>query len=390
MKVLCSTLRYYPAIGGAEVLIKNIFDRLSRKGYKFKILATTAMELEEIFYRKETMENKAIIDGIEVIRSPVTNIPNKPLIAKVLDKFTIYGHGAYSYLQFKRLLREECDVFLSLPFPSTHNYYTFLAAKIRNKPIIFCPLLHLEDKYHSHRKSLFFMMKHADAIIALTNYEKEFYIRQEIEESKIYVIGVGVDPNSFRENKLGIKDRYNASNLITFIGRKEEYKGIETILKALRLLVKPIPNLRFLCIGPETSYSRELWKKLPKSISDNVIIKQSVSEEEKNAILSETDIFVMPSTAESFGIVYIEAWMYGKPVIGARSGAISDVIAEYEDGFLIEPGNYVELAVKIRYLLENEDIASEFGEKGKMKVLDKYTWDVIADKWATVFERVVK
>ncbi len=105
------------------------------------------------------------------------------------------------------------------------------------------------------------------------------------------------------------------------------------------------------------------------------IIMQSISENEKNAILSETDIFVMPSTAESFGIVYLEAWMHGIPVIGARSGAISDVISEYEDGFLIEPGNYVELAVKIRYLLENKAIASEFGKNGK---------------WKIVFERVVK
>ena len=390
MKILCSTLRYYPAIGGAEVVLQNVCERLSKKGFTFNVLATTAMDLEEIFYRKETQEKKEIINGIEVSRSPITNIPMKPLIAKISDKLTIYGHGAYSYLQFKKLLHEECDLILSMPFPSTHNYYTFLAAKIRNKPIVLCPLLHLEDKYHSHRKSLFFMLKHADAVIALTDYEKEFYIRQKVDGSKIRVIGVGVDPESFPKKESGIKDKYNATNLITFIGRKEEYKGIATILKALRLLIKQMPNLRFLCIGPETSYSKELWKNLPQSIRNNVIIKQNVSEEEKKAILPETDIFVMPSTAESFGIVYIEAWMYETPVIGARSGAISDVISEYEDGFLIEPGNYVELAVKIRYLLENEEVAKEFGRNGKKKVLSKYTWNIIADKWKTVFEEVVK
>lgn len=390
MKVLCSTLRYYPAIGGAEVLLQNVCERLSREGFEFNILATTAMELEEIFYRKEVKEKIEHINGIDVSRSPITDIPGKPLIAKVLDKFTIYGHGAYSFLQFKKLLREECDIILSMPFPSTHNYYTFLAAKIRNKPMVLCPLLHLEDKYHSHRESLFFMMRHVDAIVALTNYEKEFYIRQKIDESKIHVIGVGVDTESFSKKESGIKDKYNATKLITFLGRKEEYKGIATVLKALRLLVKQNPSLRFLCIGPETSYSRELWKNLSKSISDNVIIMQSVSEEEKNAILSETDIFIMPSTAESFGIVYLEAWIHAKPVIGARSGAVSDVITDYEDGFLIEPGNYVELAVKIGYLLENEDIASEFGKNGEKKVLKNYTWDVIADKWKNVFERAVK
>lgn len=387
MKILCSTLRYYPAIGGAEVLLQNICERLSKKGLEFNILASTAMELEEIFYRKETKEKREIINGIEISRLPITHIPMRSLISKISDKFSIYGHGAYSYLQFKKLLHEECDIILSLPFPSTHNYYTFLAAKIRNKPIVFCPLLHLEDIYHSRRESLFFMMRNADAIIALTDYEKKFYIQQKIDESKIHVIGVGVDQKSFSKKNKNIKEKYTAGKLITFIGRKEEYKGIAVILKALRLLVIQMPDIRFLCIGPETSYSRELWNNLPGSINDKVIILPSISEEDKNSFLSETDIFVMPSTAESFGIVYLEAWMHSKPVIGARSGAVADVITEYEDGFLIEPGNYVELAVKIRYLLENKNIASDLGKNGKRKVLSKYSWDIIADKWKTVFER---
>lgn len=390
MKILCSTLRYYPAIGGAEVLLQNICERLSKHGFEFNILATTAMELEEIFYRKEAQEKNELINGIEVIRSPITHIPKKQLISNFLDKLTIYGHGAYSYMQFRNLFSEDYDLILSTPFPSTHNYYTFLAAKIRKKPLVFCPLLHLEDKYHSHRESLFFIMRHADAVIALTNYEKEFYIKQKIDKDKVHVIGVGIDTKSFSKRENGIKEKCNATKIITFIGRKEEYKGIETILKALRLLVKQMPTLRFICLGPETSYSRDLWKKLPNSIRENVVLMESISEKEKNNILSETDIFIMPSIAESFGIVYIEAWIHGKPVIGARSGAVADVITDYEDGFLIEPRNYVELAVKIRYLLENEDIAAELGKNGEKKVLNNYSWDVIADKWKAVFESVAK
>jgi len=387
MKILCSTLRYYPTIGGAEVLLQNICERLSERGFKFHILATTAIELEEIFYRKEIQEKTEIINGVEITRSPITDILMRSYISKFLDKLTIYGHGAYSYLQFRKLLYEECDLILSLPFPSTHNYYTFIVAKIRNKPIIFCPLLHLEDRYHSHRQSLFFMMRHADAIIALTEYEKKFYINQKIDEDKIFVIGVGVEEKKFSKLESEIQIKYKSTKLITFIGRKEEYKGIEVMLKALRLLVKLYPDIRFLFAGPETPYSKELWKKLPESINNNVIVLQSISEEEKNFILSETDIFVMPSTAESFGIVYLEAWLHAIPVIGAKSGALSDVIDENEDGLLIEPGNYEELADKIAYFLDNKDIASEFGRNGKKKVLSKYTWDIVADKWEKVFRK---
>jgi glycosyltransferase involved in cell wall biosynthesis len=390
MRVLCSTLRYYPAIGGAEVLLKNVFEHLSKKDYEFKVLATTAVKLEDIYYRKETKEKNELINGIEVRRCPITTIPYKPVLAKILDKLSIYGHGAYSYSQFRGLLNEKCDVMLSLPFPSTHNYYTFLAAKVRNKPLIFCPLLHLEDKYHSLRKSLFLMMKHSTATIALTNYEKNFYVKQGVSADRVHVIGVGVDPASFVKRKGSIKEKYGADNLITFIGRKEEYKGIETILSALRLLIRDMPDLYFLCAGPETSYSKKLWAGLPKSIRNNVIVKESISEEEKNAILSETDVFVMPSSAESFGIVYLEAWMFEKPVIGMNIDVIREVISEYHDGFLIEPRNYVELALKIKYLLENKDFALELGRNGKKKVLNEYTWDVIAPKWGAVIEEVVK
>ena len=105
-------------------------------------------------------------------------------------------------------------------------------------------------------------------------------------------------------------------------------------------------------------------------------------------MLADADVFVMPSMADAFGIVYLEAWMYEKPVIGARVGAIPDVISEYEDGLLVELDNYVELARKIELLLDHPDWSRAMGRKGKAKTLANFTQEKIAMQFREVFLEV--
>ncbi len=386
MRVVSATLRYAPAIGGAEDVIKNVFERLTDRGAQVLVLATTALQTEEIFIHQPVPETRETIRGVDVIRSPISRVPFKPLLAKVLDAFSIYGHGAYSWKQFLHLMREPCDIIHSTPFPSTHNYYAFLAAKIRRKPIVFTPHLHIGDKYHVDRRSLFFMMRHAAAVLTNTDYEREYCLSRRVSAEKVVTAGIGVNAVDTDKPRWSPKKKYEADELVLFLGRKVAGKGLETLIKAADSLFETRPGLKVLCVGPETSYSKALWQSLSPEAARRFIILGEVSEEDKRACLAGADVLVLPSTTESFGIVLLEAWQFGKPVIGANIGAVASVLENGADGLLFEPDNAVDLSIRLESILKDPGFAAALGSAGQKKVERRYTWDHVADTWQRVFE----
>ena len=96
---------------------------------------------------------------------------------------------------------------------------------------------------------------------------------------------------------------------------------------------------------------------------------------EKWSLLAAADVVALPSRTESFGIVFLEAWLCRKPVIGARAGAIPDVVQHGEDGVLVEFGDVPGLADALRMLLTDPARAAQLGLQGYRKVQQCYTWD---------------
>ncbi len=84
----------------------------------------------------------------------------------------------------------------------------------------------------------------------------------------------------------------------------------------------------------------------------------------------------MPSRTDSFGIVYLEAWLYRKPVIGAQAWGIGDVIEDGCDGLLVPFGDVPALSEAIAYLLEHPAVRTEMGARGEHKVYQSHTWSI--------------
>ena len=127
---------------------------------------------------------------------------------------------------------------------------------------------------------------------------------------------------------------------------------------------------------------------LPPDRRQRVAVLDDFDEADKPAIFGACDVLVFPSGHESFGIVLVEAWAARKPVIGARIGAIPTVIDEDDDGLLIEHRNVADLTVKLRLLIERPELRQRLGEAGRQKVLAEYTWDVVSDRFRSVYQFV--
>jgi glycosyltransferase involved in cell wall biosynthesis len=96
----------------------------------------------------------------------------------------------------------------------------------------------------------------------------------------------------------------------------------------------------------------------------------------------------MPSRTDSFGIVYLEAWLNGVPVIGARAGGVPEIISDGVDGYLVDFGDVPALANRIELLLRRPDIAHELGQAGRRKVLAEHTWDHKIARIAEIYSQV--
>ena len=90
---------------------------------------------------------------------------------------------------------------------------------------------------------------------------------------------------------------------------------------------------------------------------------------------------MLPSRSDSFGIVFLEAWYYSRPVVGARAGGIPGLVRDGVDGLLVPFGDVKELALSIQKLLLDKDYARTLGEAGRERVLAEFTWD---EKYAVV------
>lgn len=261
------------------------------------------------------------------------------------------------------------------------SYASLMYARQHNIPFVFTPLHHPRwtTWFHRHYLKLYHQ---ADALLALTNYERQFLISIGISEERVFVTGTGPmvsdnpKPNIFRES-------YNIKGpIILFLGQKYAYKNIRALLDSAPLVWKTVPDAKFVFIGPRTRYSRRLFR----SIRDARILEIGrVDNQTKSNALMASDIVCMPSSQESFGSVYVEAWKYNKPVIGGDAPAIQEVIEHGKNGLIAAPKSE-EIAHYILQLLGNTTLATQLGLAGKQKLQDQYTWEILSSKTRFVYE----
>jgi glycosyltransferase involved in cell wall biosynthesis len=105
-----------------------------------------------------------------------------------------------------------------------------------------------------------------------------------------------------------------------------------------------------------------------------------LSESEKHGLIAEATALLLPSRTDSFGIVLLEAWAHGKPVIGANAGGIPGVIDPGQNGILVEFGDVSAIGKAVASLLANPEQRDQMGQNGREKVRTNYTWKQVGSR----------
>lgn len=188
---------------------------------------------------------------------------------------------------------------------------------------------------------------------------------------------------------------------VLFVGRLEKRKGITDLFAAIPRIVDRIPNVRITIVGKDNSkydgFAAETGLDYPRyfrqtyaDYTDYVHFTGEVSDARLQILYQTCDLFVAPSLYESFGLVYLEAMNYAKPVIGCRTGGVPEVIDPGVTGTLIEPANPTALAEAIVSLLQSPEQLRQMGLNARDHIIHRFSYQTMAQNFADVYRKTIE
>jgi D-inositol-3-phosphate glycosyltransferase len=247
----------------------------------------------------------------------------------------------------------------------------------------------------------------AAAVVAASEIEAaELGDLYDAEPGKVAIIPCGVDPEVFRPIRQADAretiGRDQCERLILFVGRIEQIKGIDVLLKALGDLFRTRPELRadvcLLVVGgaidadddaPETEKIVELRRLVRENgVEDNVDFVGSRAQEQLAYYYAAADVCAVPSLTESFGLVALEAMACGTPVVATRVGGLQTVIEDGESGLLVPAGDHRALAEAIARVLGDHRLRMHLAHGARSRA-ERFSWRSVGDQIERLYTHVL-
>jgi glycosyltransferase involved in cell wall biosynthesis len=159
------------------------------------------------------------------------------------------------------------------------------------------------------------------------------------------------------------------------LAANEQYKGVDRLIRAVAELAPRLPSLQMVVAGSGDDLPRHQSLAAELRISDRVHFFQGLTPAEMAGCYSHCDLFALPSTGEGFGFVFLEAMAFGKPVIGAAAGGVTDIVGHGQNGLLVPAGDSARLVQSLESLLTSEQLRLELGREGAEIVRSKFRFE---------------
>jgi len=375
-KILIFSTTYFPFVGGAEIAVKEITQRLP--DWQFDLITAKI---------QPDLANFEKIGNVNVYR-----------VGKgcILDK---YLFPWLAYFKAKKLHKRANYQIVQ----AIMAFYAGLAA------------LFFKKKYPKVKYLLTMQSGDSDFFIWIRTWfwyplYKKIYTRPDYIQAisrflikrarkygykrKIEIIPNGVDLNKFSisnsefsiqnlKNKLEIKK--NEKVIIT-VSRLAKKNGVSDLIKAGQYLDFPFKIL-IIGIGEEERKLKKLVSKL--NLQDKILFLGQIPYQDLSKYYALAHVFVRPSLSEGLGNVFLEAMACGLPVIGTPIGGIPDFLEDGETGLFCETRNSQSIAQKIRQVLNNEQLEKTLTKNGLKLVQEKYDWNLIAKKMNKIFKNLI-
>lgn len=374
MKIAQLTPYFYPHLGGVESHVLELSKQLKKKGHEVLVVTT----------KLEGTKERSVVEGIPVKRvEPLTIKFSTPVIPELS----------------KSLSEEDFDVLHSHSPPPLLSFFGLRNAKKRDIPFVLTYHCDLEIPHifgplivSLYKRTIgTYTVSQADKIITTTSTYGA--TSRVVWQEDADIIPNAVDTHRFNPNndgtwvreKLGIDED---EKLVMYVGRIVYHKGLEYFVRSAKHLGSEVKHL---LVGTG-DFRPELERIIEEEdLEDKVIFAGRVPNEDLPDYYAAADVFVLPSVSrlEAFGIVALESMASGTPVIVSDIPGVREVIVEGEHGLLCEPMNPEDLAGKIRTILNNPEMAEKMGKNGRKRVVNKFTWEKVADDIMDVYNSLI-
>ncbi len=184
---------------------------------------------------------------------------------------------------------------------------------------------------------------------------------------RVHLIHCGVQPA-----RLPAVDHHGVGDRMVFVGRVVEQKGLGVLFEAMQSLLGEHPNLSLTVVGDGPHRQDLAARAESMGLGDRVEFVGAKSQSEVVDILAKADLFVLPSYAEGVPVVVMEALGSGVPVVASFVGGMAELVEDDHTGFLVRPGDPVQLADRIGRLVADPELRARLGANGRAKVADDF------------------
>ena len=271
-------------------------------------------------------------------------------------------------------------------------------AQATGTPLLVTPFAHLgardDDRVarNSTMSHQLRIMRQAARLLTLTSIEADGLAHYRLPPARLAVVGSAADPPpaDFGASPYCAADHPEARGTFgVYVGRLSYDKGALHAADAIRNLRLRGRDVALLLIGSSTPEFERYRRGL--SPHDRAAIRTLgvLSDRDKHAVLSRAKFLMLPSRSDSFGIVLLEAWSHGVPVIAARAGGIPGVVDDGANGLLVPFADVDGLANSAERLITDETFARRLGRQGQEKLRAGYTWDAVVARVAGHYREVL-
>jgi glycosyltransferase involved in cell wall biosynthesis len=412
MHVLFSTPAFSPFHGGGERYAAALAACLARKGHRVTVV-TSAATVETHLWQGagEMVLSESVDPNITVIRAPLRPFPGNRNALLAWRKSMVLASalpGSTPLLkwmsrmippicldnQVSSLIREPVDIVHG--FNISWEYaalWGWRFAREHGVPFVISPFAHLgtgpKDRvaFNSTMRHQLTMLDDADAVLALTAVEAQGLQGRGVR-APMMAVGSGLDNLPDMPTEVAIEPELRP--YVLFVGRASYDKGALHAAQAVVKLRARGTAVRLVMIGRETEAFEQFQQSLSPVEREAIVWVGPADDAQKHAYLGEAEALLLPSHSDSFGIVLLEAWAHGKPVVAAAAGGIPGVVDADVNGLLVPFGDVEALAGAIQRLLDQPALARELGENGRRKVADTYQWDKVTDAVLAAYDAALR
>jgi glycosyltransferase involved in cell wall biosynthesis len=372
MKVLVGSPRLPSAVGGLETYLRGLACSAKQNGrIRMEFLYCPSANSEAI---RDVGDYEEIhtLSMSPRLRKVVFSMASRPLMHRLLEIF-IYVNNRKTLLGLANRKDIQAVHFVGTGWDFS-GFALLDLARLLRVPFTVCPFIHPQswgDDIIDLR-----LYRASDAIFCQTVFEADYLVARGVPKERLVISGQppsvvrGGEGEVFRES-LQLGERPT----VLFIGRRDEGKGYPALLNSWSFVLRSFPDAVLLIAGPMNENHKDTWRALPpRSVYDLGVI----TGKPKADAIAACDVFCLPSAHESFGIVYVDAWSYAKPVICGTAPACRELIENGVTG-LHASQDPEKLSEKICELLSSKKLATKMGLAGLLFQQDRYTEERLFD-----------